>query len=249
MNFQDHFSGFAEEYRDFRPHYPQQIFAYLATLCSETELAWDCATGSGQAALELTRDFAAVIATDASVKQIEHARSAEGINYRVASAEDSGIDSHSVDLITVAQALHWFDLDAFAIEVRRVAKPNGILAVWTYNLLTISDGVDAVIKTLYEEILAPFWPPERDLVESGYAEVVLPFTELPPGEFVMGMSWDLQNVMGYLKTWSATRHFAAKHGYNPVDAIGTELESAWGVPARQAIVQWPIALKLWKINA
>jgi ubiquinone/menaquinone biosynthesis C-methylase UbiE len=146
MTFKDHFSGHSQEYRKFRPLYPAELFSHLASLCAEKELAWDCATGSGQAAMGLGEHFREVIATDASVNQIANASPSPGVTYCVAHAENSRIKSGSVDLITVAQALHWFNISAFADESNRVLKDRGILAVWTYGLLSFDDELDSIVE-------------------------------------------------------------------------------------------------------
>jgi len=158
-SFKDHFSDASNDYRLYRPRYPSELFAYLASISPERKQAWDCATGSGQAALELSGYFSKVIATDASSTQIESARCDDktAVCFRVASAEKSGIEANSVDLITVAQALHWFDIQAFSKEVNRVLKPGGVLAVWTYNLLQIQPEIDAQVNHLYASILNDFW--------------------------------------------------------------------------------------------
>ena len=127
-SFKDHFSKQAADYATFRPRYPQKLFEYLGSIAPSRRLAWDCGTGNGQAAVGLASTFHRVIATDASEKQIANAQQHERIDYRVASAEDSGIQSEMIDLIMVAQALHWFDLDRFYDEARRVLKRDGVLA-------------------------------------------------------------------------------------------------------------------------
>jgi SAM-dependent methyltransferase len=255
MPFKDHFSACADGYQSFRPSYPTQLFSYLVSLCKATDLVWDCATGSGQAAFELAEYFDTVVATDASAEQISRARASDSnsernrrIDFRVATAEHSGLASHSVDLITVAQALHWFDLDAFESEVNRIAKPGGVLAVWTYNLITVSERIDPLISTLYHETLGPYWPAERELVERGYAGLTLPFDELASKQLKMEMSWNLDDLLGYLNTWSATRLYTTEQGQNPVDKLRESLQPVWGEPIRQRTVAWPITLSVWRIS-
>ena len=161
MTFKDHFSDQASDYARFRPNYPHELFAYLGSLVLARECAWDCGTGSGQAAVALAEFFDRVVATDASEKQILSATKSSRVEYPIAPAENSGLSSHSLDLIAVAQALHWFDLDAFYMEAKRVLKPDGILAVWCYGLLEIGPEIDAIINRFYREIVGPYWPPER----------------------------------------------------------------------------------------
>src|SRR6266516_1372482 len=176
--FKDHFSGHAVEYAKFRPRYPDILFESLGSISPQHQLAWDCATGNGQAAVGLARHFDRVIATDASAQQIASAEPNDRISYRVAPAEASGIDSASVDLILVAQALHWFDLDRFFKEAKRVLKENGVLAISSYNVLEIAPEIDAIIWEFYRETTEPFWPPERELVETDSKDIKFPFADM-----------------------------------------------------------------------
>jgi SAM-dependent methyltransferase len=225
MKFKDHFSGHAADYAKFRPNYPAELFDHLASLSRARALAWDCATGNGQAALGLAQHFKKVVATDASEQQIESAQSHPNIHYRVASAEASGIESGSVDLILVAQALHWFDMDRFFAEAKRVSNEGGTLAISTYLHLSVNPEVDAVVSKFYHETTAPFWPPERALVENNFANVHFPFDELAPGRFEMRQQWNVDQLIGYLRTWSATKKFIAARGFDPTDSLRHELES------------------------
>ena len=243
MPFKDRFSGHASDYARFRPRYPRELFAYLADIAPERDCAWDCATGNGQAAVALAEFFQHVIATDASEKQIENGQSHERVVYRVARAERSELAAASVDLITVAQALHWFDCDAFFAEAKRVLKPNGVLAVWTYNLFMVSPEIDRLIETYYDETVGPYWDFERRLVETGYRTIAFPFDELSPPRFRMQAEWSFDNVLGYLRTWSATKGFIAARGFDPVVSIGEQLRSAWGKSKTKEIV-WPLSLRV-----
>jgi len=241
MEFKDHFSGHAVEYAKFRPHYPDELFEHLASISPRHELAWDCATGNGQAAVGMARHFEKVIATDASAQQIESAEPDERISYRISPAEASGIDSASVDLILVAQALHWFDLDRFFTEAKRVLKDDGVLAISSYKVLEITSEIDVIIWKFYRETTGPFWPPERDLVETDYKNIEFPFPELPHRQFEMRAQWNLQQVLGYLRTWSATQKFIAQQGFDPVDSLGKELGRIWRNPEQARQVVWPLS--------
>ena len=183
--FKDYFSSVSGSYRDHRPRYPATLFDYLAGVAPSSRLAWDCATGNGQAATMLARYFRSVIATDGSANQVAEAEPMENNDYRVEPAESTSIEAASVDLTTVAQALHWFDLPRFVEEVRRVSVPGAILAVWSYAILTSTPAVDAVIEKLYNGILGDYWTPERKLVEQGYAGIELPFEAPDAPEFSM----------------------------------------------------------------
>jgi SAM-dependent methyltransferase len=244
MKFKDHFSGHAVDYAKFRPHYPGELFEYLASISPRHELAWDCATGNGQAAVGLARHFGSVIATDASAQQIESAEPDDRISYRVALAEASGIDSASVDLILVAQALHWFDLDAFFTEAKRVLKEDGVLAITSYKVLEIAPEIDAIIWKFYRETTGPFWPPERELVETDYKDIQFPFPELSPVPFEMREQWNLDQLAGYLRTWSATQKFIAARGFDPVDSLMEELGAVWNNPEQVREIKWPLHVRV-----
>ena len=243
MSFKDHFSKRAADYAKFRPTYPQKLFEYLGRVAPSRQLAWDCGTGNGQAALGLASVFDRVTATDASEKQISKARTHERVKYRVAPAEDSRIESGTVDVITVAQALHWFDLDRFYTEARRVLKPDGVLAASAYNLLQIEPLIDDVLNRYYHEVIGPFWMPERKLVEN-FADVPFPFHEIRPPRFAMTAEWDLDRLTGYLRTWSSSQRFVEATGSDPVEQIIDELRAAWGSPEQTRELVWPLTLRV-----
>jgi SAM-dependent methyltransferase len=244
MQFKDYFSTRSTDYAKYRPRYPATLFEYLASLTGGHERAWDCATGNGQAALGLAPFFAQVIGTDASQQQIESALKHENITYRVATAERTDIEDESVDLVTVAQALHWFDLDAFYAEARRVLKPKGVLAVWAYNLLEISAPVDALVNEFYGETVGPYWPPERLLIEAGYKSIPFPFRELNAPPVRMESSWNLFDLAGYLRTWSATKRFIEARGFDPVIELADNLLPLWGAPEEEKQVCWPLHFRV-----
>jgi SAM-dependent methyltransferase len=248
MTFKDHFSGHADRNGAFRPTYPAGLFEYLASLCPSHDLAWDCATGNGQAALALTPHFRSVVATDASERQIAQARPHHKITYSVAPAERTPLPDASVDLVTVAQALHWLDLPSFYAEVRRVSVPGGVIAVWCYQLHTIGPEVDAVVHRLYTEILGDYWPPERRLVEEGYRTLPFPFAEVAPPPFEMVQAWDLPRLLSYLGTWSSSQRYRAQVGTDPIDLIRADMEAAWGGPSQVREVVWPLHLRVGIIS-
>ena len=174
-SFQDYFSKQASEYARYRPHYPGELFDYLASISPGRQLAWDCGTGNGQAALELVKRFSRVVATDASGDQLAQAVAHERIDYRIERAEDVSLEDHSVDLVTVAVAVHWFDLEQFYQAVRRVAAPNGVLAVWTYHLPLIEPGIDRVLAHYYQDVLAGYWPGQMRYLDQCYQTLPFPF--------------------------------------------------------------------------
>jgi SAM-dependent methyltransferase len=247
MTFKDHFSEQATDYAKHRPNYPQELFAYVTSLAISREYAWDCATGNGQAAVGLAEFFEQVIATDASAKQILSAEQNARVQYRVAPAETSGLSSGSMDLITVAQALHWFDLDAFYMEAKRVLKPQGVLAVWCYNLLEIAPEVDAIVNRFYHETVAPYGPPELKIIEDRYQTILFPFDELPSPVLAMEAHWSLAQLVGYLRTWSATQAFIAANGADPIESIISDLSAAWRNPNWQRLVSWPLTIRAGRL--
>ena len=244
MKFRDHFSRIADAYRSARPTYPAALFELLADRVERRELAWDCATGNGQAAKGLAPWFDRVIATDGSSDQIARAEPVAGVEYRVAMAERCGLDDGSVDLVTVAQALHWLDHDAFYAEVRRVCRPGGMIAVWAYELATIAPAVDEVVHELYHDLLAGCWPPRRRFIEEGYRTIPFPFEdlELPPVE--MSASWTFDELLAYLGTWSAVDRYRNDRGACPVEIVLERLRTAWGDTAAPRVVRWPLALRV-----
>jgi SAM-dependent methyltransferase len=243
--FPDHFSGVASRYADFRPHYPAELFDYLATLADRRSLVWDCACGNGQATLDLAERFARVVATDGSKEQIASARAHRRIEYRVATAEQSGLSDESAGLITVAQALHWFDLERFYAEARRVLRPGGVLAAWAYGVNQVEgEAVNEIVQEFYADTVGPYWPPERKLVEEGYRTIPFPFAEITPPTFRMETRWTLDELLGYFSTWSATNRFIKATGQNPLDPLSVALARVWDNPDSTRLIVWPLSLRL-----
>ena len=244
MSFKDHFSKQAADYARFRPRYPRELFEYLDSVAPSRSLAWDCATGNGQAAVELAEVFDRVIATDASDKRIANAQADERVEYRTAPAEESGVDSGSIDLIVVAQALHWFDLQRFYKEVRRVLKNNGVLAASAYKFFHVTAEIDELVNDrYYDKVVGPFWPPERVFVEK-FEELPFPFLEIQTPSFEMIAEWNLEHLVGYLRSWSATQRFIAANKRDPLEAIANDLRAAWGDTTQTRRVIWPLTLRI-----
>jgi SAM-dependent methyltransferase len=238
--FKDHFSAHAGSYARSRPGYPDTLFHFLAATAARQELAWDCATGNGQAAVSLARHFTRVVATDASVTQIAAAQADAGVEYRVVAAEDSGLDAASVDLISVAQALHWFDTGRFFAEAERVLRPGGVLAVWCYGICTVTGKCDRYIQKLYNDLEA-YWPAERRLVETSYRDIALPMTPVECPAFSMTVLWNADAMLDYLGTWSACQRCRRESGADPTETVAAGLRAAWGEGARP--VSWPLSMK------
>jgi SAM-dependent methyltransferase len=244
MAFQDHFSDRARAYARFRPTYPPALFEWLASEVAPRNLAWDAGTGSGQAALGLTAHFATVVATDPSPGQLAEARPHLNIRYRRALEADSGLEPGSADLVTAAQALHWFDLEAFYREVGRVLRPGGLLAVWCYGLHRVSPEIDRVLERFYSTTVGPWWPKERAEVESGYRRLPFPYPELVAPDFRMVAPLDLAALLAYVGTWSAVRRKIAATGEDPILDLAGELASVWGDPAAPRPVRWPLSVRV-----
>jgi SAM-dependent methyltransferase len=248
VTFADHFSGISAAYAAFRPRYPDALFDFLALAAPARDVAWDVGTGSGQAAVGLARRFKHVIATDASSSQIEHATLDPRINYRVCPAESCDLNDRSVDLVTAAQALHWFDRPRFWTEVRRVLRPHGVIAVWTYVMTEIAPRIDEIVRRFYKDVVGPYWPPERRITEERYQTIEFPFAEFAAPSFVIEQAVTLDDVAGYVRTWSATRAFIKRHGEDPVVRLVTELGAAWGDPQQSRLARWPVAMRVGRIE-
>lgn len=244
MKFEDHFSAQSRQYAQFRPLYPDAMYAYLASIAPGRSLAWDCGTGNGQAAVGLAGYFDRVSATDASADQIAHALPHPKVEYRVEGAEQVSLESGSVDLATVAQAVHWFDFDRFYAEVKRVLKPDGILAVWTYHLPQISPQVNMALRRYYSEVLAGFWPERIQHLEERYRTLPFPFEEIVPPPFEMEARWDRNQLMGFLDSWSATQRYREQKRRHPLKEIWGELSGAWQDEKEKRMVRWEIHFRI-----
>jgi len=243
MQFKDYFSKVSEDYARFRPVYPPALFEYLVSLTPDRVLAWDCGTWSGQAAWGLAEHFERVIASDASASQISNATIHPRVQYRVMSAEETDIESESLDLITVGQALHWFDIDAFYAEARRTLRPGGALAVWAYGFIHSDERVHDILIEYYRNIVGEFWPPEREKIEFGYRTLDFPFEELETPNFSMTANWTLKQLTGYLGTWSASLRYKESRGEDPVQLVAGRLADVWG-ESRARELTWPIRLRV-----
>jgi SAM-dependent methyltransferase len=246
--FRDHFSDSAAAYAAHRPTYPVALVDFLAGIASRRGLAWDCGCGSGQLSVLLADRFERVIATDASAAQITKAAH-PNIDYRCAPAEASGLPDAVVDLATAAQAAHWFDLNAYYAEVKRVARPGAIVALVTYGIMTVDDEVDPIIRHFHSDMLAPYWPPERRHVEDGYRSLSFPFDEVQAPKLDMRVDWTLTDVIGYVETWSAVRVMEKAEARASIAAFRRDLARAWGSDVTVRPVRWPLALRVGRCFA
>ena len=245
-HFEDHFSKHAQTYAQYRPKYPEEIYAYLAALTSKHSLAWDCGTGNGQAAVGLAKYFDKVYATDASAEQISRAIGHPNVEYHVEPAENVSLPDSAVDLVTVAVAVHWFNFDEFYREVRRVLKPNAILAVWTYSFTEVSPEFDVLVKRYYYDVLNGYWPERIHYLEEEYKTLPFPFEEIVSPSFVMKATWDLNQYAGFLDSWSATQRYKEQKGSHPLEAIWDQFTAAWGNENEQRLVCWPLHFRIGK---
>jgi len=247
MNFKDLFSGHSDLYLRARPHYPAALFDWIAAEAPARSCAWDAGCGNGQASVALAARFEHVIATDPSQKQLANAVANPRIDYRNEAAEDTTIADRSVDAVTVAQALHWFDLAAFIAEVQRVAVPGALFAAWCYAHCSVTPAVDAVIAHLYEDILGTYWSPERKLVDEGYASLALPFASVGIPAFEMRVEWNLQQLLAYLTSWSAAQKYLKATGEDAVASVAEDLTAAWHESERVRPVRWTLAIRAGRV--
>ena len=239
----DNFSTQAAEYAIYRPTYPGEMYDFILSLVKNRNTAWDCATGNGQVARELALHFDNVYATDISKKQIEQALKLPNIVYQVESSDNVNATDNSFDLITVAQAIHWFNFDAFYTEVKRTLKPDGIFAVIGYGIMSIDKKVDKAVHKLYEDFLGKYWDPERRYIEENYKTIPFPFEEITAPHIFIKTRWSFNQLIGYLNTWSALQHYKKANERNPIEYMFTELKEAWGSDAEKEI-RFPVLLRV-----
>ncbi|ATO18548.1 SAM-dependent methyltransferase [Acinetobacter sp. LoGeW2-3] len=248
-SFKDHFSQQSQDYALFRPHYPDALGKILAELSPSTKLALDVGCGTGQFSEVLTNYFDQVIAIDGSAEQITQAKPHPKIQYRQAFAENIPLADNTVDLISVAQAAHWLDLDNFYTEVRRVAKPNAILALITYGVFSVDEEhLNHYFQYFYEVTIAPYWPPERHHVDEGYKTLSFPFQEIVIQPPVLQVEWNFYQVIGYMSTWSAVKAATKALGHNPLNVLADALLPEWEDPELPRVITWPLSVRVGRVN-
>ncbi len=245
----DPFGQIAASYRDFRPTYPKELIEHLSHLAPDRERAWDCATGTGQVAIELASHFKRVLATDISPEQIAAAKPAPGVDFQSCPAERSGIEDRTIALITVAQALHWFKTDEFFLEAKRVLVPQGVLAIWTYGPLVVEgQAANDIVQNFYHTVVGPYWPEGRQHVDSGYATIAMPYStifNLP--SFEMTREWQLPDLMGYISTWSAVINYKKENLQDPLPQLGEQLGKVWSGGEKRKI-SWPLTIRAGRFD-
>ena len=243
----DLFSNQASLYAQYRPSYPDELYEFILQQVSNPQQAWDCATGNGQAAIELARYFEKVMATDISEKQLQQAIPNEKITYSISTAEQTNFPDNSFDCITVAQAYHWFQFDAFEKEMRRIAKPGAVIAIWGYSLVVCEDeALNTIIKSFYRDTVGAYWDKERRYIDDHYTTVPFPYEILPSKEFQINVQWNRRQLIGYFNTWSSVQHFIKAHQYNPVDELAAVIEKVWPGEDVKSFY-FPLFLKLGKV--
>jgi SAM-dependent methyltransferase len=247
MSFKDHFSSHAAGYAAYRPTYPAALIDFLADAAPARTLAIDCGCGTGQLSVPLAGRFDRIVATDASAAQVASATPQPRVEYRIAPAEATGEPDHSADLMTVAQAAHWLELDRFYEEARRVIRPDGVLALITYGVLRVDEEIESIVQHFYHDVIGPYWPPERRHVDAGYRDLPFPFTEIAYPPLAIEATWPLAEFVGYVDTWSAVRAAEKAVGRAPIETFVRDLSSAWGDPVRRRTIRWPLSLRVARL--
>jgi ubiquinone/menaquinone biosynthesis C-methylase UbiE len=237
------FSGVAAEYAASRPRYPPALFEWLASTAARRDAAWDAATGNGQAAVGLARHFERVVATDVSPVQVGHGMRHPRIEYRVARAEESGLEPDSMDLVAVAAAIHWFDRPRFYEEVRRVIRPGGTLAAWTYHVAYVGPPLGAVLVPFYRDVVGPYFAAGARMVDARYEGLSLPGEPLKPPPLSVSTRWNAHQVMRFIRTWSGVQAYITVAGKDPVVEIEEAIRAALGGGDSAVELTWPLYVR------
>jgi SAM-dependent methyltransferase len=243
----DLFSSHSDQYAKYRPQYPGELFDFLNSIIKMPHTAWDCGTGNGQVAFELAKTFERVFATDISQEQIKNALQADNIEYSVQPAEHVDFQNRFFDLIIVAQAIHWFDFEKFYSEVRRTGKKDAILCIIGYGRIEVNAEIDREITAFYKNIVGPYWDKERRYIDQNYKTIPFPFEEMDAPGFVNKLEWNTEQLIGYINTWSAVKHFIKENGYNPVDDLKIKVAQHWGEQAYRE-GRFPLLLRIGRIS-
>lgn len=247
----DRFSAHADLYAQYRIDYPADLYDFLLARVAKRDRAWDCATGNGQVANVIADVFGQVEATDISETQLAQAvlkpnAARPNVHYQLSPAEQTPFADQTFDLITVAQALHWFDVGAFHREVRRVAKPGATIAEWGYGLVQLSDELDPILLDFYRNRVGPYWDPQRQFIDNQYATLPFPFADVQRAAFTARRTWDLERFLNYLRTWSAVRQYIYENEEDPATALGKTLAPMWGAGERE--LRFPIFIRAGSVR-
>lgn len=245
--FKDHFSKQSDIYAKYRPQYPVDLYSFLSSLTKEHQLAWDCGTGNGQAAVGLAEFYNEVIATDPSEQQIKNAFPHHKVKYIIEKAENNSLETNTVDLLTIANALHWFNFDVFYKEANRVLKPGGIIAAWAVGIPFISADIDELLNHYHYKTLDNYWLPENRIVEKEYTTIPFPFQLIDAPEFFIEKKMNLDDVIGFLNTWSATQRFINGNKFNPTDKLRNDMLPFWKNIEEEKTIRWKIILKIGRV--
>lgn len=248
MERKHYFTRQAKAYAAFRPDYPGELYDFIFSHLRGRSCAWDCATGNGQVAKCLAMHVDKVLATDISQEQLDNAVLAPNITYSLSRAEKTQFQDHQFDLITVGQALHWFEAADFYAEVRRTGRPDGLLAVWGYAQLTVEPEIDNLFLDFYHNVVGPYWDDRRKLVENHYRDIPFPFKQLACPEFFIKVNWTIEQFTGYLSSWSATQKYILSLGNDPVQGFYEDLRSVWR-PGEAKLVKFPVFMKAGRIGS
>lgn len=243
MSFADLFSGHAGLYAAARPAYPAALFDWIASVAPRNGRVWDCGCGNGQAAVGLAEHFLEVCASDPSAAQIANMRPHPRVQYSVQPAERVDYAPDSFDAVCVAQALHWFDIEGFYAELRRVLRADGIVVVWGYDWFAVDPAFDAGFQAGFKALTQPYWDPRLALVWNGYRDIPFPFEPIAAPSFAMELDWDFATLMRYVATWSAVQRYLAAHGDAAPARLVAQLAPLWGEPDRVRRVRMPIHLR------
>lgn len=236
-----------QAYARFRPEYPPELAAYLASVAPDDVCAVDLGCGNGQLTVQLAEHFTSVTGIDLSADQIAHATPQANVDYRCAPAEEIPLPDHSASLVTAAQAAHWFKLPAFYSEVHRIAKPGAILALISYGILRLDKRLNARFQRFYWQEIGPYWPAQRRLVDSGYATLDFPFEPITSPVLAIRLDWNLEEFLGYIETWSAVRRAQESGRGDSYQLFVSDITQTWGDPASKQSVSWPINMKVGRI--
>lgn len=243
----DNFSTRSDNYAKFRPTYPSELFEFINSKLECRKNAWDCGTRNGQVAVELAKSFECVFATDINQSQIDNAYKVNNIHYSVQPAEKTNFESGIFDLIMVAQAIHWFDINKFYTEVQRTAIGKSWICVVGYGKLAVSKEVDNIIDDLYYNILGLYWDKERTYIDEKYKTIPFPFAEIKVPDFSIRLSWSFDQLIGYLNTWSATKHFIRERNFNPIDSLQKKIEKIWD-DGLNRLINFPLLFRMGQVQ-